>query len=108
MSFVIKKLRIPGPLIIQPKVFRDARGFFAEIYKYPDFKKIGIKKRWLQVNYSKSKKNVLRGLHYQKKPMAQAKLINVLSGKIFDVSVDIRKGSPFFGQWVAMELTSAN
>lgn len=106
MSFTFKKLAVPDILVVEPAVFKDDRGFFAELYKLPEFEKNGIAKSWLQVNCSKSGKNVLRGLHYQKEPMAQAKLIRVTNGKIFDVIVDIRKGSPFYGKSVTIELSS--
>lgn len=105
INFKFKRLKIPDVILIEPKIFRDQRGFFAEIYKHPDFKKAGMTHEWRQVNHSRSEKHVLRGLHYQKKPRAQAKLARVLWGKIFDVAVDLRQGSPFYGQWVGIELT---
>ena len=107
MAFTFKHLEIPGLILVKPRVFKDRRGFFAEVYKWPDFKKAGIHVQFVQVNCSQSQKNVLRGLHYQKRPVAQAKLVRVLSGEIFDVAVDIRKGSPFFGKWVGFSLSSA-
>lgn len=107
MPFHFKTLEIPGLVLICPDVLRDERGSFIEIYKQVDFFGAGIKKSFLQVNQSYSKKDVLRGLHYQKKPFAQAKLIRVLKGKIFDVAVDIRGGSPFFGKSVSRILDSA-
>ncbi len=106
MSFTFRKMAIPDVLVVEPAVFKDGRGFFAELYKFPDFEKNGIATPWLQVNCSKSDKNILRGLHYQKAPMAQAKLIRVTAGKIFDVAVDIRKGSPFYGKSVSIELSA--
>ncbi len=104
MPFQFKKLEIPGLVLIRPDVLRDERGSFKEIYKYSDFFAAGVKKPFLQVNQSYSKKDILRGLHYQKKPFAQAKFIRVLRGKIFDVAVDIRQGSPFFGKSVSLVL----
>ena len=108
MSFSLKKLEIPEVLLIEPERFRDSRGFFAEIYKYSDFFQFGITKKIVQINYSRSEKNVLRGLHYQKNPMAQGKLMRVMSGEIFDVAVDMRKGSPYYGKWAGETLTSEN
>src|SRR3990167_7064311 len=96
MPFFFKKLEIPDVLLIEPKVFPDSRGLFAEIYKYHDFSQFGITKHVVQINYSKSEKDVLRGLYYQKNPMAQAKIVRVLSGEIFDIAVDLRQGSPFY------------
>ncbi len=104
MPFSFKKLYIPDLILIEPKVFNDGRGFFAELYKSTDFKTAGIKKPFVQVNHSKSEKGVLRGLHYQIPPKAQAKLITVVQGEIFDVAVDIRKRSKTFGKWVSVKL----
>ncbi len=106
MAFQFERLTIPEVILVTPEVFRDERGFFAEVYKYPEFAQAGIKAQFLQVNHSKSQKNVVRGLHYQKSPMAQAKLVRVIAGEIFDVAVDIRKGSPSFGKWVGVKLNS--
>lgn len=108
MPFSFKKLDIPDVLIIDPKLFPDSRGIFAELYKYPDFSHCGITKHIVQINYSKSGKNVLRGLHYQKNPMAQGKIMRVISGEVFDVAVDIRQGSPCYGKWVGEILSSEN
>ena len=108
MPFLAKKLTIPDVLLIEPKIFPDARGFFAEAYKHVDFVGFGISKTIVQINYSKSEKNVLRGLHFQANPMAQAKMIQVISGEIFDVAVDIRKDSPWYGKWVGEALSSEN
>ncbi len=92
------KLDIPDVVLIEPKSFTDERGYFAEIYKFSDFKKFGIDRQFVQVNHSRSKKNVLRGLHYQINPMAQGKFIRAVVGEIFDVIVDIRDGSPWSGK----------
>lgn len=108
MPFSFKQLAIPDVLSIESGVFPDARGLFAEIYKYPDFFQCGITKHIVQINYSKSEKHVLRGLHYQKNPMAQGKIMRVISGEIFDVAVDIRHGSPYYGKWVGETLSSEN
>ena len=104
MPFRFTPLKLQGLMLIEPEVIDDARGFFMEVYQSKDFKKAGITKDFVQRNQSRSLKNVLRGLHYQKAPMAQGKLVRVVSGKIFDVAVDIRKDSPTFGRWDGAEL----
>lgn len=104
MGFKVEKLKIPELLLITPELRHDERGFFVEVYKSTDFAAYGIKKNFLQVNHSKSKKGVIRGLHYQLEPAAQGKLLRALVGDIFDVAVDIRKGSPSYGQWVGVTL----
>ena len=106
MPFEFKKKDIPDVIYVEPKLFQDDRGYFAEIYKSREFAQNGIAETFTQMNHSKSQKNVLRGLHYQKEPAAQGKLLGVLSGEIFDVAVDIRKGSPSYGQWVGTVLNS--
>ncbi len=106
MPFEFHKTAIEGLLIVQPKVFPDNRGEFSEIYKYSDFATAGITDRFVQTNYSKSKKGVLRGMHYQLAPMAQAKLVRVTSGSVFDVAVDMRKSSSTYGKWFSVTLTS--
>jgi len=108
MPFEFKKLNIPEIILVEPRVFNDERGFFMETYKHPDFAEIGIGEKFVQENHSKSKKNVLRGLHYQKHPKAQSKFVRCISGKIFDVAVDIRKGSPTYGKWVGEILSEEN
>ena len=108
MPFIFKKLSIPEIILIEPKVFDDPRGFFLETYKHSDFQQIGISEHFVQDNYSRSQKHVLRGLHYQKNPRAQGKLVQCFQGKVFDVAVDIRRGSDTFGQWVACELSDVN
>jgi len=108
MPFSFKRLAIPDVVLIEPRVFPDERGFFMETYKYSDFAAFGIKERFVQDNHSRSKRNVLRGLHYQKPPKAQGKLVRVVVGEIFDVAVDIRKGSPWYGKWVGMKLSAEN
>lgn len=102
------KTSIPDLLIIKPKVFEDERGYFFEGYNKKRFEKAGLNYNFVQDNYSKSQKGVLRGLHYQLAPFAQAKLVRVLKGSVLDVAVDIRKGSPTFGKWEALELSAEN
>ncbi|MEI6437311.1 MAG: dTDP-4-dehydrorhamnose 3,5-epimerase [Candidatus Omnitrophota bacterium] len=108
MPFTFTPTAIADVIEVEPKQFPDGRGFFAELYKSTDFKAAGITVGLCQVNQSRSQKNVLRGLHYQLKPQAQAKLVAVLRGEIFDVAVDIRKGSPTFGHWVGATLSETN
>ena len=106
MNFI--QTEIPEIYIIEPKVFGDSRGYFFEAFKQKEFEeKIG-KIDFIQDNESKSKYGVLRGLHYQLSPYAQAKLVRVIKGNVLDVAVDIRKDSPTFGQHVAIELTGEN
>ncbi len=108
MNFEFVRLEIPEVVLIKPKVFEDARGFFMEAYKASVFAQAGINYAFVQDNHSKSKKGVLRGLHYQLEPKAQGKLVRCIKGKIWDVAVDIRRGSPTFGKWVAVELSEEN
>ncbi len=99
---------IPDVLVIEPQVFGDARGFFFESFNERAFKdKTGVEARFVQDNHSRSRQNVLRGLHYQIQ-QAQGKLVRVVAGAIFDVAVDIRKSSPTFGQWVSCLLSAEN
>ena len=99
---------IPGLLVFEPAVFEDSRGYFFESYNEKIFKQAGIDLRFVQDNQSSSDYGVIRGLHYQLPPFAQAKLVRVLSGKILDVAVDIRKGSPSFGRSFCLELSAEN
>jgi dTDP-4-dehydrorhamnose 3,5-epimerase len=108
MPFLFKNLPIPEIILIEPKKYGDARGFFMETYKYSDFARTGIKEYFVQDNYSRSSMGVLRGLHYQKNPNAQGKLVQCIKGRIFDVAVDIRRGSPTFRRWVSAELSEDN
>jgi dTDP-4-dehydrorhamnose 3,5-epimerase len=101
-------LGIPAVVLIEPKVFEDERGFFMETYKMPDFVAAGIKGNFVQENHSRSDRGVLRGLHYQNPPFAQGKLVRAIRGEIFDVTVDIRKGSPTWGKWVGVILSEKN
>ena len=136
MPFNFSCLAIPDVIVIEPTVFPDDRGFFMESYKYSEFSAFGIKEHFVQDNHSRSTKGVLRGLHYQRSPKAQGKLVRVVVGEIFDVGVDIRlaraiekdlpygiremrifhgvkdiswaKGSPTYGRWVGERLSAEN
>ena len=108
MPFNFKKLEIPDLILIEPVIFGDERGFFTETYRFSDFKTAGITYQFVQDNHSKSKKNILRGLHYQLNPKVQGKLIRVVRGKVFDVAVDIRKNSPYYKKWVGVILSEEN
>jgi len=108
MPFTFKKLAIPGVILVEAQAFPDERGFFMENFKESVFSINGIKTKFVQDNYSRSVKGVLRGLHYQKNPKAQAKLVIAIRGEIFDVAVDIRKGSPTYGKWVGEILSEQN
>ncbi len=108
MPFNFKRFSISEVILIEPEIFKDGRGFFMETYKYSDFAPVGIKEHFVQDNYSRSLKGVLRGLHFQKNPNAQGKLVQCIKGKIFDVVVDIRRSSPTFGRWVSVELSEEN
>ena len=108
MGFEFKKLYILEVILVIPRAFANGRGFFLESYRESDFRANGITFDFKQDNHSKSSKNVLRGLHYQLEPYAQGKLLKVVTGRIFDVAVDIRKGSPTFGNWVSAELSEEN
>lgn len=100
---------LPEVLIVEPKVFGDARGFFTESWNEAVFNQaVGYDVRFVQDNHSRSARGVLRGLHYQLPPYAQGKLVRVVSGAVFDVAVDMRKSSPNFGRWEGVELTAEN
>ena len=98
---------LQGLLILEPRVFRDDRGFFYESYNEPRYKEAGLDLHFTQDNFSFSKKGVLRGLHFQN-PNAQGKLVSVLHGEVFDVAVDVRVGSPTFGKWFGLLLSEQN
>ena len=103
------RLAIPDVILLEPKVFGDDRGFFFESYNRAAFKEAtGLDPDFVQDNHSRSVKGVLRGLHYQLPPKAQGKLVRVVAGEVFDVAVDIRKGSPTFGKWVVEILSAQN
>lgn len=108
MPFKFKPQAIEEVILVEPKVFGDARGFFMETYKKSDFFANGITVEFNQDNHSKSTKGVLRGLHFQKSPHGQAKLVRCSKGRIYDVAVDIRKDSPTFGKYVKVELSEEN
>lgn len=108
MPFQFYPLAIPEVILVEPQRFGDPRGFFMETYQYETFAANGITPQFVQDNYSRSAKGVLRGLHYQKDPFAQGKLLKVVMGEIFDVAVDIRRGSPTFGHWVGEILSAEN
>lgn len=106
MEFIETKLS--GVFLIKPKVFADSRGYFMESYKQSEIEKHIGNVKFIQDNESKSSYGVLRGLHYQLPPFAQAKLVRVIEGSVLDVAVDIRKSSPAFGKYVAVELSGEN
>ena len=105
----IIKTKIPGVVIIEPAVFGDHRGYFMETYSTKAYKEVGITTTFVQDNMSFTlQKGTLRGLHFQNAPMAQAKLVSCSKGTVIDVAVDIRKGSPTYKEWVAVELSAEN
>ena len=106
-KFKITKCEIEGLYILEPKVFYDDRGYFMETYNQNDFDELGLNMKFVQDNESKSKRGVLRGLHFQKKH-PQGKLVRVIKGSVYDVAVDIRKNSKTFGKWVGVELSEEN
>jgi dTDP-4-dehydrorhamnose 3,5-epimerase len=106
MPFTFARLSIPEIILIEPRVLRDERGFFMETYKHSDFAKEGITEQFLQGNHSRSKRGTLRGLHYQKKPKEQGKLVRALYGVIYDVVVDLRCGGPMYGRWLGLTLSA--
>ena len=103
----VTETNLPGVWLIEPKVFRDDRGYFYESWNEDRFRDNGIATAFVQDNVSLSRQGVLRGLHYQN-PTPQAKLVSVLQGAVFDVAVDLRLGSPTFGQWLGVEISAAN
>jgi dTDP-4-dehydrorhamnose 3,5-epimerase len=103
----VTQTKLPGVIIFEPDVFGDKRGFFIETFSGKRYGEAGLKLPFVQDNVSFSEKNVLRGLHFQN-PNAQGKLVQVLSGEVFDVAVDIRVGSPNFGQWFGEKLSAEN
>ncbi|MEO6077498.1 MAG: dTDP-4-dehydrorhamnose 3,5-epimerase, partial [Candidatus Andersenbacteria bacterium] len=106
MPFEFISTTLDGVMLVEPKSFEDNRGEFSELFKQSEFVQHGIDKPFVQTNFSVSKKGVLRGLHFQHEPMVQAKLVYVLSGSAFDVAVDIRKDSPYYGKWISVTLSS--
>ncbi len=108
MPVTFSPLTLPDVLLIEPAVFEDGRGFFMETYTWSAFAAHGVGDPFVQDNHSFSRQGVLRGLHYQRPPQAQAKLVRVVQGEIFDVAVDIRVGSPTYGRWVGVTLSAVN
>ena len=106
-QFQFTKTGIEGLVVVEPKVFGDNRGYFMETYNYNDFKAAGMDMVFVQDNQSKSKKGVLRGLHFQKKN-PQGKLVRVVSGEVYDVAVDLRRGSDTYGKWYGVLLSAEN
>ncbi|WP_170308129.1 dTDP-4-dehydrorhamnose 3,5-epimerase [Aurantiacibacter suaedae] len=104
---IITECDIAGPLIIEPKVFGDERGFFMESWNAAKFAEAGLAIAFVQDNHSRSQKGVLRGMHFQN-PGPQGKLVRVVSGAVFDVAVDLRRSSPTFGKWTGVELSAEN
>ncbi|GAB4263307.1 MAG: dTDP-4-dehydrorhamnose 3,5-epimerase [Thermoleophilia bacterium] len=103
----VVETELPGVLLVEPRVFGDERGYFLETYQARRYAEAGIPGPFVQDNLSFSRRGVLRGLHYQH-PHGQGKLVWVLQGEVFDVAVDIRRGSPFFGRWVGVRLSAEN
>jgi dTDP-4-dehydrorhamnose 3,5-epimerase len=103
----VRETDLPGCLVIEPRVFGDERGFFYESWNQPRFAEAGITASFVQSNVSQSSRGVLRGLHFQW-PNPQGKLVSVLEGEVYDVAVDVRRGSPHFGRWAAAMLTADN
>ena len=99
---------IPGLVVIKPRVFEDDRGYFFETFQQERYREAGIERTFIQDNESRSGKGVVRGLHFQLGDAAQAKLVRVIRGSVFDVAVDLRKGSPTFGKWFGVELNENN
>jgi dTDP-4-dehydrorhamnose 3,5-epimerase len=108
MPSIFESTALAGVIIIVPKLFGDARGFLMETFKRSEFEAAGLPVTLVQENHSLSSAGTLRGLHYQRDPKAQGKLVRVIRGEIFDVAVDIRSGSPTYGQWVGVALSDSN
>ena len=107
-KFNFTSLAIPGVMIVEPRIFLDNRGGFAETYNKKEFERAGIKEDFVQDNFSFSKKGVIRGLHFSKSPHETVKLVRCISGEIMDVAVDVRPDSPTFGKWVSETLSGDN
>ena len=108
MPSTFETTSLPGVVLIIPKVFGDARGFLMETYKRSEFEAAGLPVALVQENHSRSSRGTLRGLHYQREPKAQGKLVRVIVGEIFDVAVDIRADSPTYGKWFGATLSADN
>lgn len=107
LPFRFEQGKIPGLILIEPRVFIDDRGFFMETYRRSEFTSAGIPE-FVQRNHSRSTQGTLRGLHYQRKPVAQGKLVRVILGEIYDVAVDLRQGEPSLGRWSSVVLSAEN
>lgn len=108
MPFTFTNLDLNGLILVEPRVFPDERGFFLESYKYSEFQRAGIVDAFVQDNHSLSKKNVVRGLHFQLEPKPQGKLVRVVRGRAWDVAVDLRTESPTYRKWFGLELSGEN
>ena len=108
MPFAFERQNIPELILIKPKILRDDRGFFLEVFKNTDFTSAGITEPIVQINHSHSAKNVLRGLHFQVAPYAQGKIVTATQGEIFDVAIDVQPQSPTYGKWVGTKLNDKN
>jgi dTDP-4-dehydrorhamnose 3,5-epimerase len=108
MPFLFKATAIEGLLLIEPRCYSDERGFFMESYRESEFREAGIVEAFVQDNHSRSSRGVLRGLHFQSGEKAQGKLIRVIIGRVWDVAVDLRSGSPSYGTWWGSELSGEN
>ncbi len=108
MSATFSLLPIEGLLLVEPRLIEDERGFFMETYRESEFRSSGVSVGFVQDNHSLSKRAVLRGLHFQRSPHAQAKLVRVIAGAAWDVAVDLREGSPTYGRWYGLELSARN
>jgi len=108
MRVTVEETRLPGVLLVKAGIARDARGFFSEIYSQPAFAEAGLDAPFVQDNLGLSAKGIFRGLHYQLEPFAMGKLVRAIRGAVFDVVVDLRAGSPTFGQWLGVTLTEEN
>lgn len=108
VSFVFQSLSLEGLMLVRPRICADSRGFFCETYRFSEFAKAGIDRPFVQDNHSFSSRGVLRGLHFQKNPKAQGKLLHAIEGRIWDVAVDLREDSPSLGRWEGIELSSEN
>ena len=108
MTLIFTPAALPGVMIIAPKVFDDQRGYLMETYKRSEFVTAGVDVEFVQENHSKSLHGTIRGLHLQRPPKAQAKLVRVIDGEVFEVVADVRRDSPTFGQWVSFTLSAEN
>lgn len=105
MPFTVRSLEIPEVILIEPRLFGDARGYFMETYRASDFRGLGLPASFVQENHSRSERGSLRGLHFQRGAHAQGKLVRVIVGEVFDVAVDARRDSPTFGKWQSITLS---